>query len=271
MATNVYSEQQPVFLQDITVYRGADFIKQFFYEDRSVSITNILEDAVTTVTTEKPHYLTTGGYVNLRGIEGSERVNDSFVATVTSPNSFTIPLDTTGLNLTLGTANRPVNLTGWQFVSEMRSAVSADPPGVLASISLSDPSSIILDGNQDFVVGDEITVSEAGLTNAKIISIVPKPTSGNPQFVARINAIANGAVTKVAVVRNTKLIATFTCSIVNQLTGRFKLSLSDTETLAIAAPQGRFYYDVKYKSGDIVTLIIKGRANIESLSTQLSI
>lgn len=269
---SIYSSQQTVFTENFLIYAGADFLRNFTYEDKTVDIGSFSVGATTTITTSAPHLLTTAGYVNLRGITGSEDINDSFEVTVTSPTEFTIDFDSTGLTLTGGTANRPVNLTGWTLGGEVRSAVSQDPGGsggVVASISGGDLSAVLLEGQHSFVVGDELSIAGAGLTNAKILSISASPTQG----VARINASAANAVSRVAVTRNTRLVATFTCTVVNPLTGEFSVSLAAATTLAIAPPSvgSSFYFDVKYKAGGIVNPLLKGQCQVEPLVTQATL
>lgn len=270
----VYSEIDSVFEQDITIYRGADFVKDFYYEDRSVEIISFTPGSTTEITTQKPHFLSNGEGVNIRGVEGSEEINNSLTVTIVNGNSFRVPVATNGRTLSGGTANRPVNLAGWIFGAEVRSAIESnagDSGGVVASISTGDLSSVILDGQNNLVVGDEITITAAGITNAKILSLTP--TTIPSQLIARIDSVASGGVVKVPISRNTKLIATFNCFPINALAGKFRITLPAIATAAMPSPAmgGNYYYDVKYKSGNFVFPIVRGRAIIESLATQLTL
>ena len=266
-----------VFEDDIDIYAGADFIRTYYYEDRSTPISSIVKGATTTINTVNPHYLTTGKTVNLRGVSGIEDINGSFTVTVVDNNTFTIPYNSTNDEvLSGGTANRPVSLTGYQFKGEIRNSLYTNigARGALATIALNSPKTLIISGTHDLAVGDEISVVGTTIVNATVLSIDNNAPGPVVQSIVQIDQSSNVAISNAKVTRNTKKLADIVGTVLDADEGKFELKITSANTLLIPAFPGlKYYYDVKYKvgaSGSTLPLL-KGRVQIIPMATQSSI
>lgn len=265
-----------VFSDEITIYAGADFQNDYFIEDLSVAISTITSGTTTTITTLTPHGLTTGGYVNLRGINGTATLNASHQATVLTATTFTVAINTTGTAPTGGTANRPINVTGWTFASQLRDSLHSKPgyPGIVGSINAGSRE-VLIHGEFTLQEGDEISITGSGVTNSEILEIDRYPSEAGSTVNRAVLVLANAAtvtVSRAKVTRNTKVIATMTVAIMNSLTGWFRLSLPQATTDTLAIPQSGtdevYHFDIKYRA-DIIRVLILGTAKIIPLATKV--
>lgn len=269
------------FTDEITIYTGTTFQEDYFVEDWSAAIASIVPGNPTAINTSVPHGLSTGGYCNIREVENTANLDGSFQATVVSPTQFTIALNTTGTTPSGGNVNRPVNLTGWAMTGEIRSSVYTNPgaPNLSASI-LANSRQALVEGSHSLEEGDEIAIAGSGLTSARILSIYRGKDSDSALINAQrsvliLDQAAAVAVNRAEITRNTKLVATLICQAIAPLAGKFRISLGQGATFAIAPPvpgtDNKYYFDVKYKSGDVVFPILEGRVKVVPMATQVTL
>lgn len=262
------------FSDTITIYTGTDWQEEYFLEDIEVAIAVIIPGNPTTINTAIPHELTTGGFVNIRGVENAIALNGTFAVTVTDIDAFTVPVNTTGYAPSGGTASKPVDISGWVFAGEIRTSTS-DPryPNLTASVA-NGSKQILLEGKHTLEEGDEITIAGSGINSSAIVAIY-KDASSNERSVAIVSTLATAAVERSQVSRTSRLIASLQFTVNNPAQGRFIAGLPQSITASIAPPvpgtDEKYLFDIKYKSNNVVSPLIKGGAIVIPMSTQVTL
>lgn len=247
-----------VFTKTLVVEQGADLNVSFNWLINKLQISTIGIGNPTIINTKGNHRLVTNDKIVIRETNCYPILDGNYQVTVISPNSFSVPVNTTELAVTptvyqyerevtytdpyYGFVGTPKDISGYTWTAKLANnyTSSAGVSGVLGSVTngsnqvlLNIPNKIL-----DISVGDTVTIAGSGITNSIVKSVV---SSADKNYgVLETVASATTTTSNAKITRTAGTLANFVISTITAY-GEITLALSASATNSIPTEGDRSY------------------------------